>query len=128
MDHDEQLTALRGLYEGLSLEHDDVQRELVRVSAQLGEARRKLAVVEARAEAAELEADQLAGSDRAVRQLVVREEALTAIGEGSGAVPVEALRLAIDKGETGQVGSNPVVTRLRAAGGLEASSGRGATS
>jgi predicted nuclease with TOPRIM domain len=98
VDQQEQLTALRGLYEGLSLQHDDVVRENERLRAAVDELRARYVEAEARREELEREVDQLIDADRAVRLLVVRARAQELTGEGVGFIAADDVRAAQMRG------------------------------
>jgi chromosome segregation ATPase len=95
---EEQLTALRGLYEGLSLQHDDVVRENERLRAAVDELRARYVEAEARREELEREVEQLIDADRAVRRLVARARTQEITGEGAGFIAADDVRQAQMRG------------------------------
>jgi hypothetical protein len=88
----EQLTAVRGLYQDLGLQRDDLQREVDRLRSENNELRSRYVEAEARRRELEREVDQLITADRAARRLVVRAEVDEATGADSGYVHWTRLR------------------------------------
>jgi phage shock protein A len=89
---EDQLSTMRELYESLSLEHDELQRQNMRLLAQNAELRKRYAEAETRRDELEREADQLISSDRAVRRLLVLAEVDEATGVGTGYISTTELR------------------------------------
>jgi hypothetical protein len=93
---DQQLSAARRLYEDLSLEHDELQRQNRRLLGQNAELRKRYAEAETRRDELERREDQLVSSDRAVRRLLVLAELDEATGVGAGYISTSELRAHLD--------------------------------